>query len=64
MGELLECFLAGEEFTYMLATQLPTNNSEGVHLERMYPVRYSDKDYLPFVMSLLEPQYIDSIDEH
>ena len=26
-----------------------TNNSDDANLERMYAVRYSDKDYLPFV---------------
>lgn len=30
-----------------------SNNSDDVCLERMYPLRYSYKDYLPFIRELL-----------
>jgi hypothetical protein len=40
-----------------LALSLYTNNSDDVHLERMYSVRYSSKDYLPFARELIKNHY-------
>lgn len=54
MSELLEFILVSEEFPQTLALSLRTNNCEEAHLERMYPVRYSQKDYLPFAKELIQ----------
>jgi hypothetical protein len=54
MTELLEFMLISEEFPQTVALGLCTNNSEEVRLERMYSVRYSGKDYLPFAKELIK----------
>ena len=53
MTKLLELFLTSEEFVRTMGLNMRTNNSDDVNLEKMYPVRYSNKDYLPFVKELL-----------
>jgi hypothetical protein len=54
MTELLEFMLISEEFPQTVGLGLCTNNSEDVRLERMYSVRYSGKDYLPFAKELIK----------